>query len=248
MTILSPRAALDDVLAPGGLHSVFQPIVDLESGRLFGFEALARGRRGTQLELPDALFALARGEDRVAELDVACQASALAAAHAYGIESPLTLFVNVEPDAAGIASLPQLGPDDRGVVEVTERALTSRLPAFLLAVQAARDRGWGIALDDVGTDTRSLALLPLLQPDVIKLDLRLVQNQPTPEIAAIVRAVGAQARRTGALVVAEGIETDEQARYARSLGATLGQGYLFGRPASEPTLDAPHRSLSSIAS
>ena len=72
--------------------------------------------------------------------------------------------------------------------------------------------------------------MPLLRPDVIKLDLRLVQAQPTPEIAAIAGAVGAQAERTGATVLGEGIETEEQAQYARALGATLGQGYLFGRP------------------
>ncbi len=76
--------------------------------------------------------------------------------------------------------------------------------------------------------------MPLLRPDVIKLDLRLVQDQPSGEIVAIAGAVGAEADRTGATVLAEGIETGEQAQYARGLGATLGQGYLFGRPTSEP--------------
>jgi hypothetical protein len=74
---------------------------------------------------------------------------------------------------------------------------------------------------------------------VIKLDLRLVQDQPTPEIAAIAGAVGAQAERTGATVLAEGIETAEQAQYARALGATLGQGYLYGRPSPEPARVSP---------
>jgi EAL domain-containing protein (putative c-di-GMP-specific phosphodiesterase class I) len=144
------------------------------------------------------------------------------------------LFVNAEPDGIGGGSLPQLGREVRGIVELTERTLTSRLADLVPAVQAAREQGWGIALDDVGGDTRSLALMPLLRPDVIKLDLRLVQDQPTPEIAAIAGAVGAQAERTGATVLAEGIETEEQAQYARALGATLGQGFLFGHPAPEP--------------
>ena len=127
-----------------------------------------------------------------------------------------------------------MGRDVRGIVELTERTLTSRLAELLPAVQSARERGWGIALDDIGADTRSLALMPLLRPDVIKLDLRLVQAQPTPEIAAIAGAVGAQAERTGATVLGEGIETEEQAQYARALGATLGQGFLFGRPSPQP--------------
>ena len=228
---VAAHSTLNEVLDLGLLRSVFQPIVDLETGSLFGFEALARGPEGTELELPDALFGAARAEDRLAELDAACQQAAVAGAEREKIKSPLTLFVNVEPDVGRFESLPRVGLDMRGIVELTERTLTSRLAELLPAVQSARERGWGIALDDIGADTRSLALMPLLRPDVIKLDLRLVQAQPTPEIAAIAGAVGAQAERTGATVLGEGIETEEQAQYARALGATLGQGFLFGRPA-----------------
>ena len=222
------------IIERGELRTVFQPIVDLETGHLFGFEALVRGPRDSALEMPDRLFARARAEDCLAELDAACQTTAVASAEAHKIRSPLTLFINVEPDTARFGSLPQIGRDVRGIVELTERTLTTRLAELLPAVQSARERGWGIALDDVGADTRSLALMPLLRPDVIKLDLRLVQAQPTPEIAAIAGAVGAQAERTGATVLAEGIESEEQAQYARALGATLGQGFLFGRPSAQP--------------
>ena len=225
---------LADVLERGALHSVYQPIVHLDTGSLFGFEALARGPRGTALERPTSLFAAARAEDRLAELDACCQVMAVANAERHAITSPLTLFVNVEPDTNGFASLPQIGQDVRGIVELTERTLTTQVAELLPAVQSARERGWGVALDDVGADTRSLALMPLLRPDVIKLDIRLVQAQPTPEIAAIAGAVGAQAERTGATVLAEGIENEQQADYARALGATVGQGFLFGRPSTEP--------------
>lgn len=225
---------LDDVIRAGLIHSVFQPIVDVEDGSLVGYEALARGPADSVFERPDRLFEIARTEGRLVQLDEACQRAALVGAHAAGIQAPLTLFVNAEPDVVGFGPLPPLGPDLRGVVELTERTLTSRLAELLPAVQRARSDGWGIALDDVGADTRSLALMPLLRPDVIKLDLRLVQEQPTTEIAAIAGAVGAQAERTGATVLAEGIETPQQAQYARALGATLGQGFLFGRPSTEP--------------
>jgi EAL domain-containing protein (putative c-di-GMP-specific phosphodiesterase class I) len=225
---------LDKILGRGELRSVFQPIVDLETGQLFGFEALTRGPEGSEFEPPERLFAAARAEGRLMELDAACQATAVRSATRHAIRSPLTLLVNAEPDGAGFGPLPQLERDMRGIIELTERTLTSRLADLLPAVRSAREQGWGIALDDVGADTRSLALMPLLRPDVIKLDLRLVQAQPTPEIAAIAGAVGAQAERTGATVLAEGIETEEQAQYGRALGATLGQGFLFGRPAPEP--------------
>ncbi len=100
---------------------------------------------------------------------------------------------------------------------------------------AFRARGWGITLDDVGADPGSLALLPLLRPDVIKLDLRLVQDEPDAQSAQIVNAVNAEAERSGAVVLAEGIETAAHLAVAQSLGATLGQGWLLGRPALLPT-------------
>jgi EAL domain-containing protein (putative c-di-GMP-specific phosphodiesterase class I) len=236
---VAAAGTLDEILKPGVLGSVFQPIIDLETNKLFGFEALSRGPERSPLEQPDRLFSAARAQNRLAELDAACQRAAVVNAQTHGIKSPLTLFVNVEPDVGGFQSLPVIGRDVRGIVELTERTLTSRLAELLPAVQAARERGWGIALDDVGADTRSLALMPLLRPDVIKLDLRLVQDHPTPEIAAIAGAVGAQAERTGATVLAEGIETEAQAQYARALGATLGQGFLFGRPSPQPARVAP---------
>jgi EAL domain-containing protein (putative c-di-GMP-specific phosphodiesterase class I) len=223
--------SLDGILRNDLIRSVFQPILDLDTGALFGFEALARGPEGSSLRRPDALFSAARTEGRLGELDRACQRAAVSGADSHGIQGPLTLFVNAEPDTVGFGPLPPIGHGVRGIVELTERTLTSRLPELLPAVERARAAGWGIALDDVGADTRSLALMPVLRPDVIKLDLRLVQEQPTPEIAAIAGAVGAQAERTGATILAEGIETAEQAQYARALGATAGQGYHFGRPA-----------------
>jgi hypothetical protein len=89
-------------------------------------------------------------------------------------------------------------------------------------------------MDDVGADARALALLPLVRPDVIKLDLRLVQQQPTRAIARIVNAVNAEAERSGAAILAEGIETEEHLATALALGATLGQGWMFGRPGPLP--------------
>ena len=86
----------------------------------------------------------------------------------------------------------------------------------------------------MGAEAASLALLPFLHPDVIKLDLRLVQARTDSEIAAIANAVRAHAERTGAVVLAEGIETEDQALTALVLGATYGQGWLFGRPGPLP--------------
>ena len=124
------------------------------------------------------------------------------------------------------------------VIELTERALTARPTELLHLVDQLRKRGARIALDDVGTDPRSLALLPFLRPEVIKLDLALMREVPSRQLAEVVHAVNAEAERTGALVLAEGIETERHLRRALALGATHGQGWLFGRPGPLPAAAA----------
>ncbi len=225
-----------------GLRAVFQPIVELESARVIGYEALARGPKGSPLERPDRLFAEARTLGLVGELDWACRAAAVDAAAKAHLGPPLTLFLNVEPDSLE-ADAPSSGAElawaSAGdslhvILEITERALVRRPAELLRQVERARARGWGIAVDDVGTDPRSLALMPFLRPDVIKLDLRLVRDCPSRELAKIVNAVRAEAERSGALVLAEGIETADHVERALSFGASLGQGFYFGRPAPPP--------------
>ncbi|MCZ2810865.1 EAL domain-containing protein [Modestobacter sp. VKM Ac-2979] len=224
------------VIADRAVRSVFQPIVELDSGRVVAYEALARGPEGP-FEAPDALFAAARDAGCLTELDQACRAAALRGAVAQGLLAPSTVFVNVEPevlDDAPVEALfdPELPvPGDlRVVLEITERALAARPAELLRTVERVREFGWAIALDDVGAESLSLAFMPLLRPDVVKLDLRLVQERPGPAIAEIMNAVNAYAESTGAFVLAEGIENGTHLTMARALGATLGQGWLFGRP------------------
>jgi EAL domain-containing protein (putative c-di-GMP-specific phosphodiesterase class I)/DICT domain-containing protein len=227
-----------DVLDTTGLRAVFQPIVDLDSGGLVGYEALTRGPHGTALEAPSALFASARSLGLLGEVDRACRAAAFRGALRIGVVAPLVLFVNIEPEALDASALDELASISRAsanelqvVFEVTERNVADRPAELLRTVERIREHGWRIALDDVGTDNASLAFMPLLQPEVVKLDLRLVQQRPGREAAEIMHAVGAYAEESGARVLAEGIETDAQLAIARGLGAQLGQGWLFGKPA-----------------
>ncbi len=230
-------ALLDEILEQRSIRAMYQPIVELDSGTVIAWEALARGPRGSALEFPDKLFGAAARHGRTVELDHCCRVAALDGAIAAGLERHQELFVNVEPDTAGapVPAFLQMGRDRaqarlRVTVEITERELTSDPGALLSLVAHYRSRGCGIALDDVGIDPRSVSLMPLLRPDVIKLDMSFVQQPMTRERARIVHAVVAEAERSGARVLAEGIETAEQARAARTLGAELGQGWHFGRP------------------
>lgn len=234
------HGALGAILDAAAITARYQPIVRLADGATVGYEALSRGPAGHVLESPAALFAAAHDEEEATRLDWACRRAALQGALASRQEE-LTLFVNVEPLTLARESPPDLDAlaaevARRGqlVLEVTERALTDRPAEVLANVRRAKRQGWRIAVDDVGADERSLALLPFLDPDVIKLDLRLVQARPDRQIAATMTAVLAAAERTGAAVLAEGIETETQRATALGLGATLGQGYLYGRPGPLP--------------
>ena len=233
---------LTRIIAGQEVATVFQPIVEIESAAVIGYEALARGPEGSSLQRPDRLFAAARAADRVDELDWLCRATAVRAALAADLGRSAALFLNCEPSTIG-TPCPAVHAAIWGravaeldlVLEITERALTDRPAELSREVAEHRSAGRGIALDDIGADVRSLALLPLIEPDVIKLDLRLVQDRPSTDQAAIVSAVAAERERTGASILAEGIENDDHLAVARALGATLGQGWLWGRPAPLPT-------------
>jgi EAL domain-containing protein (putative c-di-GMP-specific phosphodiesterase class I) len=223
------------------LSTVFQPVVDLETGQTVAYEALTRGPEGSPFGRPDVLFEHAYAVGRADELDWVCRAAAFRHAQAAELPRGTILFVNVEP-----LSLRTRCPDDLReaimagteryfvILELTERALAHDPAAVLHAVRQARKDGLGIAIDDVGAVPASLAMMPLLHPDVIKLDLSLVQSQAGPVQAQIVNAVLAETERTGAVILAEGIESPAHAHAARAMGAVLGQGWHYGGPERRP--------------
>lgn len=258
---------VDRVLASGPPTVLYQPVVDLTlpSTPVVGYEALARwpGLAGVSAA---TLFDEAERSMQVAELDRACRAAAVRGALDVGIDTDTALFVNVEP----LASLQLPMSNDRAlwtsaaarltvVLEITERKILTDASALLTSIAEARELGWWIAVDDVGSNPDSLAMLEFIRPDMVKLDLRFVQQAIDADAARTLRGVSAYCERTGATLVAEGIETEEQLDRALAVGAVLGQGYLFGHPgllrpaasrfrakrvSSLPVADTPYRLLS----
>jgi EAL domain-containing protein (putative c-di-GMP-specific phosphodiesterase class I) len=231
----------EKLLADRAVEVLFQPIAYIDSGDVIGYEALARGPAGSSFESPEDLFAYAYRTGREAELDWACWAEAIRQAIAARLPDTAWLFINAEPRSFGSVCPPDLVPvvnAARGrlriLLEVTERAITTDPARLLRAVAQFRRRSMGLALDDVGAYPSSLAMMPLLRPDVIKLDLRLVRDAPTLGLARTLTAVLVQAEHTGATILAEGVETPRQVDVARALGATLGQGWFYGRPKPLP--------------
>ncbi|MFI5908447.1 EAL domain-containing protein [Dactylosporangium sp. NPDC051541] len=224
------------IIAARAIRPLFQPIVDLDTRSVIGLEALARGPAGSALEFPDRLFDAAHAAGRLGELDMLCAERALECA-VTAEHPPPVLFVNAEPGVLDQPLSPRLlelvaaGLPFREVLEFTERALAA-VPGSLLRIAAGVQRfGNALALDDVGADPISLALVPVLEPEVIKLDMHLLRNPASPHTRTVSAVVRAEAARTGAAIVAEGIETEADLGTARALGARWGQGWLFGRPA-----------------
>jgi EAL domain-containing protein (putative c-di-GMP-specific phosphodiesterase class I) len=253
---LSPTGlrAFSEILESRQVRALFQPVVDLAGGQVVGYEALARGPVGSPYESPLALFGAAERLDRTSELDWVCRAAAFSAALEDGGEQlggTVPLFLNCEPSAFGAPCPPDLQPIVEAarrrlhvVMEVTERDIARDPAGLLSAVARARAGLWGVALDDVGAEPDSMALMPFINPDVIKLDLRLIQARTTAEVARIINAVLAQAERTGATILAEGVETPRHEQIARAMGATVGQGWLYGRPGPLPrTVPSPNHPL-----
>ena len=232
---------LDEVLA-SPIEPQFQPIVDLDSMTVVGYEALARWPSAPDVT-PAEVFDHARRIGRLGDLDWECRRAAVVGALGAQLTRPMSVFINVEPTT--LNSSPRwpfptgrfreiTEHDLQIIVEFTERDLLVDPASVLYAVDWARDRGCGIALDDVGLNPESLALLPLVLPDVVKLDRRILADPWLPGFDDTVSAVVDYASATGAVILAEGIEHADDLGVARAVGATLGQGYMLGRPGPAP--------------
>ncbi|MCV7422683.1 EAL domain-containing protein [Mycobacterium yunnanensis] len=224
----------DPALTGRALEPAYQRIVSLEDGATVGFEALARWPSVSGAD-PLSVFDSAAAAGEVDALDRSCIDAAIAGALDGQLARGTMLAVNCEPTTRHVAvadsQMLARGHAELDLIfELTERGLLAHPRALLDKVAALRIDGFAIALDDVGSHPDSLALLDVVDPDVIKLDLRLVQSQPDREQARILAAVLAHHERAGAVILAEGIETAEHLEQALSIGATLGQGYRFGHP------------------
>ncbi|HRA50074.1 EAL domain-containing protein [Actinotalea sp.] len=243
LDVVSSR--LDQLLATGGLRSVLQPVVDLDTGSVVAHEALLRGPRDSGWETPDAVLAAARSAGRVEELDLVSLRSGIEHLRDRSPGGPSTLFLNLEPVTLThhlerlLAVLDERPHGLQVVVELTERALTADPAAVVAGAEQLREAGCAIALDDIGASPDSLAFIPVLRPEVVKLDMRLLRTSHDLDTITVANSVRTYAESSGAEVVAEGVETEEDRTRALVLGATLGQGWYFGRPDPEPRATGP---------
>ena len=223
----------------------YQPILDLRTLRIVGFEALARWQHPSRgLVLPVDFIALAEESDLIVAIGRVILEKACRQAQLWRTRWPdekLVMSVNLSPRqfldpdlASGIRQvLRSTGLEPSALeLEITESSVMDRSETSLGVLQQLRALGVRIVLDDFGTGYSSLAYLRQLPLDTIKVDRSFVTDLDVrdPNVG-IIRAVVSLAHGLGITVVAEGIETEEQARRLRELGCDMGQGYAWAHPA-----------------
>jgi len=229
-----------EALAEGTLFSHYQPIVDVASGTLYGVESLLRSRLSDGSVVPARhIIEGARRLDLLFQLDQQARRCAVrGAATALG---PHRLFINFLPTviynpehclATTMAALAQSGMrPDQVVFEVVESEQIVDRAHLIRILDYYRGHGFKVALDDLGAGYSSLNLLSELKPDLVKLDMELVQSAPADALrTGILEAFVQFAQRFGIGLIAEGVEDEETAARLRASGITLMQGYYFGRP------------------
>ena len=236
---LSADEELKRIVEDADVSALYQAVVDLESRREIGYEALARGPAGSAFERPGTMFAVSGRAGINTALDRICRDTALRECGRLAADT--LLFVNVLP-----ASLddPEWRGDpvdalldgsslrrDHVVLEVSERALDGGVDRARDAIGGLRDRGFRFALDDVGTGYASLETMQALRPDFVKVDRSLVREIDGQRIKQeAMSSLLSIAGSLGADVIAEGVETEGEAVVLQRLGVRLAQGFLFTPP------------------
>lgn len=223
----------------------FQPLVDLKDGRVRGYEILARWTHPTRGPVPPSQF-IPAAEASGAIGDLTFNLLRKACREAATLEGAPHLSLNVspvqleEPDFAHklLKTLEECGfAPGRIEIELTEAALVTDLEAARAVVDTLQAKGVRVAIDNFGTGHSSLLQLRRLPFDKLKIDRSFIRAMTSDaEAAVMVRTILSMAKSLGLAVVAEGVETEEQARALAGLGCDMAQGYYFGRatPSAEP--------------
>lgn len=222
-----------DVISTQDFEIYLQPIVSLSNNRPMAVEALCRFSNPSQ-RTTFGWFELAAKAEMSNDLELAAIEKALG--YLPNLPDRMYMTLNAGPDTLADARLHELlsgVPADRVVIELTEHHVIDDLPLLARSLDVLRDRRIGIAIDDLGAGYAGLNTVLGLNADVLKLDRELVSNiHNDPAKQALTKAMIHFARETDAFLIAEGVEKAEENVMLRQLGARLGQGYYYERPAA----------------
>jgi EAL domain-containing protein (putative c-di-GMP-specific phosphodiesterase class I) len=240
-------APIHEIIDRRDVAVVYQPVFDANLGHVVGFEALARGPEGP-LQPPRRLFAAARAVGRAGELDWICRAVAFRTMMDAELHPSLSLFVNVEPDALITPCpedlLPVIWEAEtrlRVFIDIAGQSLVRHPIEVLESVRRARAAGWGVVLNDLEVSAAALSLLPTLEPDLIRLDQRVIRHGSERSGEALTAAL-TEAEQRGTALLVDNVE-ERPGTIARFALAGYLQGHYLGAegplPATVPTPVVP---------
>ena len=241
---------LAEMLEQNSFYAEFQPIVLAAAPtKVFAYECLLRGRDADGKSVPPGrIFETARGAELLFQVDRAARLTAIRDASRQSVTTPI--FINFNPTSiydpafclrTTIKAIADAGiTPDRVVFEIVESDAVNDTAHLQNIVKFYRQRGFRIALDDLGAGYGSLNLLTLLRPDFVKFDRELVRGvDADPYKQKVLAKLAEMARELGIHTLAEGVETEGEYRYLATQGLEYLQGFFFARPASPPPPSAP---------
>lgn len=228
-----------NILDKGLVTSVFQPIIDFATGQTMGWEAFSRGPEGSPFHSPSPLFGFAADFGELYRLERICRRKALASLGE--LHNGRKLFLNIHPQTLNdpqcifedtFKLIKDRGIEPQRVVfEFTERQNQKDPDLLIRKLEICRQKGFLVAVDDVGAGNSSLQLLSQIRPDFIKADVSLTSGiHANPIKRTMVETLVLLADKFGGKVIAEGIESDIEFSSLVSMGVQAGQGYLFSYP------------------
>ena len=234
----------------GGIRPVFQPIVDIRGGSVFGYEVLSRGK--PPLESPEAFFRVARENDMLWECEQACRKAAFSSGPFRTWSKDARLFLNVSPEifidarfrrTFSSERLKEAGFSEQQLVfEITEKCSIPDYRALSEAVAHFRQQGFEIALDDLGAGDSGLQTLACCAPDYMKIDMSLIRGIAQDAYKQnIVAFLCSFSSKVNARVIAEGVENWDDLRTVLELGVRFAQGYCLAKPQAE--IESPEESV-----
>lgn len=236
-----------NILENQNITTYFQPIVNLKTGEVIGYEALSRGPKDSPLSSPLNLLKIAEEQNKLWELELLFRTKAIEKAHNIGKNK--LLFLNVDANIIedsnfkkGLTKefLSKYNISPKSIIfEITERTAIEDYKKFRAVLRNYTDQGYKIAIDDAGAGYSGLITISETKPNFIKIDMDLIRNIDKDLFKqAIIKAFVDTAVTTNIKLIAEGIETEEELKTLIKLGVFAGQGYFLQRP-SENIRDIP---------
>lgn len=236
-------AAFMDILTQRRLSAVFQPLINMASGELIGYEGLIRGPQDSPFQSPFNLFKTARDHHLTSRLEKLCREVVLSQFAA--LRLPGKIFLNISPEClieagedfcAKLDFLEKIGIEPgRVILELTENQATHDYQHMREVLQRCRALGFQIAIDDLGEGFSSLRLWSEIKPDYVKIDMHFIQGiDHDPVKLQFVQSIQLIAGKSGTMTIAEGIETESELQLLQELGIGFGQGYHIARPQAQP--------------